>query len=357
MTYKISLIPNPGGLGVYERKLVENLGLPVFTQYFNQKYNYKSEVIEFGSSHRGPFKRARERLSHAFTRPPERYGGVLSTGFIGKEILPRIDQKHIHLSHGVHRGSFGIPPRNSFSDSRVKRFFQEISRSAIRHRERELLSRVDTLVVNSEFTKKVMKHFHNIEADKVIFPPVDTEKYRSMRPVDEDFYLYLGRLADIKKVTDIVRLFNNRNDRLVVAGKGPNYSKINKIAGDNIELVGYVDEKRKRELMGRCKGFIQNSIAEDFGITTIEAMASGAPVIAVSDGNNPNIISDEKNGILFSTTDNPKFFKTETDFDSFDTAVNRANSFDWDHKQIERTAEPYDVNICINKWKNVLDSV
>ena len=78
--------------------------------------------------------------------------------------------------------------------------------------------------------------------------------------------------------------FNEMPDRkLVVIGDGPDFKKIQEIAGDNVQLLGYQPDDVLRKYMQHAKAFVF-AAEEDFGITPVEAQACGTPVIAYGRG-------------------------------------------------------------------------
>ncbi|WP_197428392.1 glycosyltransferase [Halapricum sp. CBA1109] len=311
----------------------------------------ETSVVEFGSRPSLPLVGRRavgsflDRLEYAFWTPPAEYDVIVSSGLVAKTVQHRPDQTRIHLAHGFHRGAFGLPPRDEFASNRLLRFLQQTNRLSLRRSERQDAQQMDYLIVNSEFTKSIVEHYLGATVDRVIHPPVSVESYEDDRPADEDFFLFLGRVAAVKGVEQIVEAFEELPYQLRVAGDGPLREELQSQSGDNVEFPGYVSEERKRELMGKCQGFIQNSVIEDFGITTVEAMASGAPVVAVNHQNNPYLVEDGDTGILFEPSKSVEPLRE---------GVRAAAATDWDHEHIQESATPYSEAHCRQKWKQLL---
>jgi glycosyltransferase involved in cell wall biosynthesis len=340
----------------YERTIVDELNITAYmahadpnnprTETFGAKYQLASSVIDADILRRGLY---------SIWSAPDKFDAVLTSRYLGKEVSIKPHQKHIHLAHGVHRGAFHLPPRDDYSNNTLYSYAQKLNRTILKHREQRLLSNVDTLVVNSEFTAQMMQKYHDIEANTIIHPPIHTKDYYTDRESNKKFYLYLGRLAKIKRIEEIVEAFNKIDINLLIAGTGELTRRLKKKSDDNIELLGFVSDKKKKELFSTCSGFIQNSIAEDFGVTTVEALASGAPVIAVDDGNNPNLIQHRVNGVLFDRPGDTDAFKTSESAEQLQEAINTAENINWDHKKIQQTAEPYDVSNFLSKWEAAID--
>ena len=112
------------------------------------------------------------------------------------------------------------------------------------------------------------------------------------------------RLVPNKRVDLIIKAFNKLGYPLVVVGDGPEMLKIRKLANQNIKLLGYQDDISIKKLMERCRAFVYAGV-EDFGLTPVEAMSAGSPVIALGKGgllDTVNCITqknDFKTGLLF----------------------------------------------------------
>lgn len=161
----------------------------------------------------------------------------------------------------------------------------------------------DHWLCNSELVERRTQQYLGVaDTDTdVVYPPVDTESYGSEYAASErDYYLSLSRLDGWKRVETVVRAFNGLDKRVVVAGEGPRRSRLESIAGPNVDIIGYIDEQEKRRRLAECKGVIVASVDEDFGLVPIEAMASGTPVVGVNEGFTKFQITDGANGVLWS---------------------------------------------------------
>jgi glycosyltransferase involved in cell wall biosynthesis len=141
-------------------------------------------------------------------------------------------------------------------------------------------ARVDSFVCNSQEVAGRIQRYYERQA-VVIPPPVDLSPYEQ-QPA-EDFYLAGGRLIPYKRLGLAVEAFSKLGLPLKVFGDGRDRAALEATAGPNIEFLGWVDEQQRRELFARCRAFLFPG-AEDFGITPLEAMAAGRPVIAYAAG-------------------------------------------------------------------------
>jgi glycosyltransferase involved in cell wall biosynthesis len=115
----------------------------------------------------------------------------------------------------------------------------------------------------------------------VIHPPVPVETFRC-EPT-EDYYLIVSELVPYKRIDLAVRAFSKNGRNLRIVGDGPEYSRLRKAAASNIEFCGRVGDDELRALYARCRAFLMPG-EEDFGITMVEALASGKAVIALGRG-------------------------------------------------------------------------
>jgi len=168
--------------------------------------------------------------------------------------------------------------------------------------ERVSIRHIRRIVTNSVNTKKRIETFYGRDAT-VLYPPVDTSHFHCTGY--EDFWLSVNRLYPEKRIEFQIEVFRQfPGEKLVIAGgcaAGDKESRYSKAIQDglppNVTLLGEVHEDRLVDLYARCKGLICTAIDEDFGLTPLEAMASGKPVVAVNEGGYKESVTDDT-GIL-----------------------------------------------------------
>lgn len=151
----------------------------------------------------------------------------------------------------------------------------------LRQWDRLAAERPDVMITNSETSRLRIKRYYQREA-KVIYPPVDTSRIAVSRTSGES-WLAGGRLVPYKRFDLIVRAFAKLNLPLTIFGDGPEYKDLKAMAGPRTKFVGRIDDATKIELYRTCRAFVHPQM-EDFGITAVEAMAAGKPVIAYRQG-------------------------------------------------------------------------
>jgi glycosyltransferase involved in cell wall biosynthesis len=153
--------------------------------------------------------------------------------------------------------------------------------SAVRSWDRTAADRVDYFVANSDTVRRRIRKYYRHDST-VIHPPVDTHRYRITDSIG-DYYVAGGRLVAYKRFDIVVRAFNKLEIPLKIFGEGPEFDCLRKMAKKNIEFVGKISEPEKCELYSRAIAYLHPQ-EEDFGITAVEAMAAGRPVIAYGKG-------------------------------------------------------------------------
>jgi len=230
------------------------------------------------------------------------YDIVLSdASAFAKGVITSTDTLHICYCH--------TPTRYLWSDTHsyinelnYNKYFKKIISlmlDYIRIWDRAAADRVDSYIANSKFVaRRIAKYYRRDSV--VIYPPVETEKFQIAGAIG-DYFLIGGRLAPYKRVDIVIEAFKNLEAKLKIYGDGVDMDRLKKIAGNcaNIEFLGRVTDEEKAELCSKCIAFI-NPQEEDFGITAVEAMASGRPVIAYGRGGALETVIDGFTGKLFS---------------------------------------------------------
>ncbi len=189
----------------------------------------------------------------------------------------------------------------------------------IRVWDRTSAERVDMWIANSENVKKRIKKYYRKDSS-VIFPPVNVAAIKADRTEPEEFYLIASRLEPYKKIDLAVKAFNANGKPLVIVGEGSQLDYLTSIAKENVKLVGAKYGQELYSYFARAKAFIFPG-EDDFGITPVESMAAGRPVIAYKKGGTLETVIAGKTGMFFSeqtvTSINATIAKFEEDILSF----------------------------------------
>lgn len=170
----------------------------------------------------------------------------------------------------------------------------------LRPRYEHALRQMDVIIANSKHTQSLIKEYLGLDSE-VIYPPVDVDRFEWGEP--QGYYLSTARLEPHKRVDVIIDAFRQMpNKQLIVAGWGSVGEQLRRRAAGatNIRFTGWVDQERMRELLKYCIASIYLGKDEPFGISPVESLAAGKPVIGVIDGGVQETIIDGKQGLLLS---------------------------------------------------------
>lgn len=227
-----------------------------------------------------------------------------SSHCVAKGILTNAEQLHICYCHTPMRYSWDLYHQYleaSNLHKGPKGLIAKIILHYMRLWDLDSSFRVDHFIANSRNTAKRIYKTYRRKAE-VIYPPVDTS-YFSFCPSKENYYITSSRLVPYKKIDLIVKAFSLLPERkLLVIGDGPEMKKIKPLASKNIELLGYLEKAKMKELIQKARAFIFAAI-EDFGIAPVEAQACGTPVIALNKGGTRETVVENSTGIFFESQD------------------------------------------------------
>ena len=196
-------------------------------------------------------------------------------------ILPST-ARHICYCHTPMRYLWDLYPayRLEWTQSRLKRAAMAPLSNYLRLWDFASAARVDTFIANSHNVRtRIWKTWRR--ESEVVHPPVDVDSFTWQPP--EDYFLIVSELVPYKRIDTAVRAFSRTGRLLRIAGTGPELGRLKRMASSNVEFLGRVSDQSLRELYGRCRAFLLPG-EEDFGITPVEALASGKPVIALARG-------------------------------------------------------------------------
>lgn len=166
-------------------------------------------------------------------------------------------------------------------------------------------------------------------ASEVMHPPVDVTRCHSA-PVRDDYYLVVSRLAPYKRIDLAVEAFNRLGRRLVIIGEGPDFKALARLAGPTVTMLGRRPDEEVARYYASARGFILPG-EEDFGITPLEANASGCPVIAYGAGGATDTVLDGATGVHF----------LEASASALAAAVQRCETIPWDQSRLRAHAEQF----------------
>jgi glycosyltransferase involved in cell wall biosynthesis len=297
------------------------------------------------------------------------YDVILSSSHaVAKGILTTPQQPHICYCHTPMRYAWDLT-FDYLRSSRLGRGVQGFLTRYLLHRLRQwdVLSanRVDYFIANSQHTARRIWRCYRRQAE-VIYPPVNIERF-PFQAQKEDFYLTVSRLVSYKKVSLIVKAFNQLERPLVVIGDGPELEAIRNLAQPNVKVLGFQPDSVVEQYLAQAKAFVYAAI-EDFGIALVEAQACGTPVIAYGAGGALETVrdigqhSDRATGLLFLTQSTESLIEAVKTFEEskgvFSPEMSRVNAAEFAPKIfgdrylsfLERCQEDFQSRLWANKF-------
>jgi glycosyltransferase involved in cell wall biosynthesis len=242
-----------------------------------------------------------------------------------KGVITSSTTRHVCYCHTPMRYLWDLYPayRNEYTRSRLKRALMTPLSNYLRLWDYASGARVDEFVANSENVRTRIWKIYRREA-QTIHPPVEVESFH-WAP-SEDYFLTVSELVAYKRIDLLVSHFSRTGQRLRIAGAGPELRRLRGMAAPNVEFLGRASDADLRDLYARCRAFLLPG-EEDFGMTPVEALASGKPVIAYGRG-----------GALETVPDFGGVFFADQTPESFAEAMNRLERMEADIRPAELQA-------------------
>lgn len=189
---------------------------------------------------------------------------------------------------------------------------------------------VARFVANSHFVRERIREYYGRDA-AVVHPFVDDAFLSApLRESRDDFHVVLSALVPYKRVELAIEAAEASGRRLVVIGGGPLLPKLRRRSGPNVQFLGPVSREVIIDHLGRAQSLILPGV-EDFGITPLEAMALGTPVVALGTGGVRDSVVPGTTGIFFETAS----------VDSLRGALSEVERRHWDREAIRAHAATF----------------
>jgi glycosyltransferase involved in cell wall biosynthesis len=202
----------------------------------------------------------------------------------------------------------------------------------LRRWEHAAAERIDAFVAISNEVQGRIRRLYDREST-IIYPPVTTERFVPAESHD-DYFLIVSRLIPYKRIDLAVRAFSELELPLWIGGDGRDRESLEAMAGPSVRFLGRVPDEKLGQLFARCRALVFPGL-EDFGITPVEAMAAGRPVIAYAGGGALDTVVEGVSGV---------FFHEQTP-DSLVGAIRRFDESAFDPDTIREHAKQFDVSI------------
>lgn len=273
------------------------------------------------------------------------YDVVISSSWsFAKGIVTRPDTLHICYCHNSMRVAW------QFEDSAEREQLGPLPRTALpwflpwlRSWDYTTASRVDHFVANSPAVAARIAKFYRRDS-VVIPPPTDTSRFYPSSERD-DAFLIVSRLVPYKRIDLAVRAFTMLGLPLNIIGAGREEQRLKRLAGKNVTFLGRLSDEQVRQHLARCRALIFPG-EEDFGLTPVEAQASGRPVIAYGAGGALASVVEGATGM---------FFREQTP-EALAEAVRTFRDERFDPMVIRRHAENFDTQVFMREFSEFVEA-
>lgn len=202
--------------------------------------------------------------------------------------------------------------------------------------------RVDYFIAGSHNCRQRVEKFYRREAT-VIHSPIDASRFEPAS-THGDYFLIVSRLAPYKRIDLAVEAAAKLGKPLKVVGSGVDLERLKRLAGPQTEFLGRVDDAELNHLYKDCLAFLLPG-EEDFGLTPLEAAASGRPTIAFRAGGAKETILDGETGLFFD----------EQNPDSLAGAMAAFEPDNFKTTRLRQWAEGFDKEIFKRKLTNFME--
>ena len=274
-------------------------------------------------------------------RDLERYDVVLESAPLSKSYVPTVDQTVVHYPHSPPRWLYdSYRDRLAALDAPGVGFAVRGYAKLWRALDKEANDYVDRFVANSELVRDRIRRFYDRDA-AVVYPPV-TGDWRN--DGDDGYFVAWSRLVPEKRMDLVVEAFTGLDERLLVAGDGPERERLERMAAghDNVEVLGYVDDVER--LVARSTAVVYAPKDEDFGLVGAEALSAGKPLLGVNEGFTRHQVVEGTTGLAFEPT-----------VASLRETVRRFDPDEFDPDEIQEFASRYDYASFAESLQNVVN--
>jgi glycosyltransferase involved in cell wall biosynthesis len=248
----------------------------------------------------------------------------VAKGAIAPDLVPHLCYCHTPVRYAYDQFDTYFP------QGRTRlRALKKIAVGRLREWDRRTAGRPTRYLANSSAVADRIRMHYGREA-AVCHPPVDVDFFTPGREPRGDFLLAVGALVPYKRYGDAVEAARALGRPLVLVGKGPEEKTLRARAGASVDIRTSLSPEALRELYRGCAMFLQPG-EEDFGISSVEALACGAPVVALARGGVLDVVRDGETGVLFEPEGPGPLAE----------AIRRASTDRFDYTRLSEAARPF----------------
>ncbi len=287
-------------------------GAPLFTAVYNPEAAPWAKVFEIKTSFLQKLPLAKRQHEWFAWLTPFAFSTLNFDKFNVVISVTSAEAKGINISKGTLHICYCLTPtrylwsgRKLYEKDGIKGIGLKILGPVLRQWDYQAGRRPDIMIAISKTVKKRIKKYYHRES-QIIYPSVDTNKFWPKDKKQDqpsvpfnNYYLVVSRLVAYKRIDLAVQAFNSLKKKLVIIGEGEEKERLQKIARENIYFVGQLTDEELLSYYQSCRALIFPG-KEDFGLVSLEAQATGKPVIAYNKGGIAETLIHGKTGWLYS---------------------------------------------------------
>jgi glycosyltransferase involved in cell wall biosynthesis len=206
----------------------------------------------------------------------------------------------------------------------------------------ESVQDIDYFIANSTVTQARIKQYYN-RPSTVVHPPVAIDRFTPPPKTDRHGFIMWGRHVPYKRFDLAIEACNRLSLPLTIVSSGPDTDRLKKLAGPTITFTGRVSDEELVRLAQHAEAFLFPN-EEDFGISAVEALAAGTPVIGYAKGGVLDIVQDGETGILFP----------DQTVDSLIEAINRFRTYSFLPATLHRKSKRFAPSLFDQKIRKII---
>lgn len=256
---------------------------------------------------------------------------ISSSHCVAKGVIPRPNALHVCYSHTPMR--YIWDRTHDYFRSKIIRAILTPALHYLRLWDSSSNNRVDYFLANSRWVQSRIKKYYRRDSF-VLNPFFNSNLFSPSNGEKGDYYLVVSAFAPYKRIDLAIKACEQLGKKLIIIGSGQDERQLQSIAGPHTTFLGKAPLETLQEMYAGAKALLFPG-QEDFGITPLEAMASGTPVIAFNQGGVTETVVDRQTGLFFNEQTVESLCESVLAFERMDNewtdaCVQRARAFSRD---------------------------
>ena len=215
----------------------------------------------------------------------------------------------------------------------------------LRRLDLEASRRPDCYLANSQAVRERIRRSYGRDS-VVVHPPVDVADFDPAAEKEPGHFLWVNRLVAYKRPEAVAEAFRDLPYRLTMVGIGPLEASVRASLPPNVTLHSWLPRDELTALYARASGFLHVG-EEDFGISMVEALAAGTPVIGLARGGALDIVRDGVDGVLVQSAEPAALRK----------AIEHVAAEQWDRTSLRTRAEGFSRERFVERLGSIVTSL